>query len=256
MSHEVKIETYIIQEKLFEEGKSQIRKYQNIVIGQTGIFSLIKYELIILLSSWIPGALGLFLRSKLYPLLLGSVGEGVIFGRNVVLRHPHKLHLGDNIVIDDNCVLDAKGTKNQGIFIGNNVFIGRNSILFCKDGDIHIDERVVIGFNCQLFSANVVKLGKNVQIAAYSYLNGGSHDFSRVDIPMMEQERSGMGIIIEDDVWLAANVKVLDGVTIGRGSIIGAGAVVNKEIPPLSIAGGVPAKLIRKRIGATDIPGL
>ncbi len=75
------------------------------------------HELVMLLSSWIPGALGLWLRSCIYPLLLGRVGRGVIFGTNVVLRHPHKIYLGTNDVIDDNCVLDPKGTDNKGVFI-------------------------------------------------------------------------------------------------------------------------------------------
>ena len=62
-----------------------------------------------------PGALGLFLRSKLYPLMLGRVGRNVVFGVNVTLRHPHKIAIGDNVVIDDSCCLDAKGTDNTGI---------------------------------------------------------------------------------------------------------------------------------------------
>ncbi|MEW6001532.1 MAG: acyltransferase [Nitrospirota bacterium] len=246
-SGKTKRETYLIQRKIFSEDKSRVGKYQDIVIGKKGLFSLIKYELIILLSSWLPGALGLFLRSKLYPLLLGKAGKGVIFGTNVVLRHPHKIYIGDNVVVDDNCVLDAKGDDNKGIFIGNSVFVGRNTILCCKDGDIFIDDNVLIGFNCEIFSANFVKLGKNIQIAAYSYLNGGTHNFDRTDIPVLEQERSGKGIIVEDNVWLAANVKVLDGVVIGKDSIVGAGAVVNQDVPPFSIAAGVPAKVIRGR---------
>src|SRR5215831_1959423 len=243
MLQNAKKETFVIQKKLFADDKSQVQKYQDLIIGERGLFSLIKYELIILLCSWIPGALGILLRSKLYPLLIAKVGRGVVFGANVVLRHPHKIHLADNVVIDDNCVLDAKGTDNQGIFVGNGVFIGRNTILCCKNGDIYIDDNVVIGFNCEIFSAHFVKLGKSIQIAAYSYLNGGTHNFDRTDVPVLEQERSGRGILIEDNVWLAANVKVLDGVTIGKDSIVGAGAVVNNDVPAFSIAAGVPAKL-------------
>jgi acetyltransferase-like isoleucine patch superfamily enzyme len=247
MLEKSKKENFVIQKKLFEEGKSPIEKYQDLIIGKRRLINLIKYELIMLLSSWVPGALGLFLRSKLYPLLLGKVGKGVVFGTNVVLRHPHKIYLGDNIVVDDNCVLDAKGTDNKGIFISNGVFIGRNSIIFCKDGDIYIDDNVLIGYNCEILSANTVKLGKNIQIAAYTYLNGGSHNFDRVDIPVKEQERSGRGIIVEDNVWIAAGVNVLDGVIIERDSIVAAGAVVNQDVPAFSIVGGVPAKIIRSR---------
>ena len=224
MLEEAKKETFLIQEKLFDESKSAAQKYQELIIGKPGLLSLIKYELVMLLSSWVPGALGLFLRSKLYPLLLGKVGRGVVFGTNVVIRHPHKIFLGDNVVIDDNCVLDAKGTGNNRIVVGNGVFIGRNTIFCCKDGDISIGNSALIGFNCEIFSANFVTVGKNVQMAAYSYLNGGSHNFERTDLSVREQERSGKGIIVEDNVWLGANVKVLDGVVVGKDSIIGAGS--------------------------------
>ena len=80
-----------------------------------------------------------FLRGKLYPLILGRVGRNVVFGANVTLRHPHKIAIGDNVVIDDQCCLDAKGTDNRGIVIGNGVFVGRNTILSCKNGDIVLE---------------------------------------------------------------------------------------------------------------------
>ena len=247
MLQQAKTETFVIQERLFDKNKSRSQKYQELIIGKPGLVSLIKYELVMLLSSWVPGALGLLLRSKLYPLLLGRVGKGVIFGTNVVIRHPHKIFLDDDVVIDDNCVLDAKGIGDNRMVIGKGVFIGRNTILCCKDGDINIGDHDVIGFNCEIFSANFVTLGKNVQIAAYSYLNGGTHKFDRLDLSVREQERSGRGIVVEDNVWLAANVKVLDGVTIGRDSIVAAGAVVIRDVPPLTIAGGVPAKVLGSR---------
>ena len=91
-----------------------------------------------LLSQSVPGALGLALRKTLYPLLLGTCGRNVVFGQNVVLRHPHKIHIGDNVVIDDNCLIDAKGESNAGIRIASGVFIGRNTILSCKNGDIEL----------------------------------------------------------------------------------------------------------------------
>jgi acetyltransferase-like isoleucine patch superfamily enzyme len=247
MLNEAKKETFILQKKLFEANKSQLQIYQDLIIGQRGLVNLIKYELIVSLSSWVPGALGLFLRSKLYPLLLGKVGKGVIFGTNVVLRHPYKIYLGDRVVIDDNCVLDAKGTNNKGIFLGNDVFVGRNTIIYCKDGDIFIGDNSTISFNCDIFSANLVKLGENVQIAAYTFLNGGTHSFDRTDIPVINQERSGKQIIVADNVWLGANVKILDGVTIGKDAIVGAGAVVINDLPPFCIAGGLPARVIRMR---------
>ena len=95
----------------------------------------------------------------LYPVLLGRSGRNVVFGQNVVLRHPHKIQIGDDVVIDDNCLLDAKGDANRGIRIGSGVFIGRNTILSCKNGDIEIADGANIGFNCEIFSASRVTVG-------------------------------------------------------------------------------------------------
>ena len=240
-------ETIEIQKELFDEKKSKFAKYQELVVGESGVFKLLKYELIMLLCSWMPGALGLWLRSKLYPKVLGKVGRNVTFGVNVVLRHPQKIFIDDNVVIDDNCVLDAKGSTNRGIIIGDGVFLGRNTILNCKNGDIVLGENANFGFNCHIFSASLVEIGKNALIAAYTYFVGGDHTFSRVDIAPLFQPRTSKGIVVGDNVWLGAGVVVQDGVTIGRDVIIGSNAVVNRDIPDYTIAVGVPAKVIKKR---------
>lgn len=235
---------------LKEQGKSKAQKYQELIIGQTGFWILLRYELIMLLCSWVPGVLGLFLRSKLYPRILGKAGRNVVFGTNVVLRHPHKIFLGDDVIIDDNCLLDAKGVQNEGISIGNGVFLGRNSILSCKDGSIYLEDGVNIGFNCEIFSSSSVSVGKNTLLAAYCYLvGGGNYDLNDLDTAFAEQDgfESAGGIHIAESVWLAADVKVLDGVNIGKHSVIGAGAVVRSDVPAYSLAAGVPARVIRSR---------
>ena len=180
-------------------------------------------------------------------MLLGSVGRNVVFGVSVTLRHPHKIHIGDNVVIDDLCCLDAKGTDNQGIQIGSGVFVGRNTILSCKNGDIVIDDRANIGFNCEIFSASRVHVGKDILMAAYPYLVGGDHLYDRTDIPVLQQGRTARGIDVADNVWLGTHVVVTDGSTIGRDAIIGAGAVVVGDVPEFAIATGIPAKVVRDR---------
>lgn len=239
----------VIQRELFDEGRSKADKYRDLVIGRPGWGPLIVYELVMLLSANVPGALGLFLRSKLYPLVLGSVGRNVVFGVNVALRHPHKISIGDNVVIDDACCLDAKGSDNKGITVGKGVFIGRNTILSCKNGDIVIDDAANIGFNCEIFSASRVRVGKSVLMAAYTYLVGGDHLYDRTDIPVLEQGRTARGIAVDDNVWLGTHVVVTDGSHVGRDAIVGAGAVVVGEIPDFSIAAGIPAKVMRDRRG-------
>jgi len=241
-----KQETIEIQKELFNDS-SKLKKYQMLILGQTGLFSLIKYEMIIGFCCWIPGALGLLLRSKLYPKLLGGCGKNVTFGLHVVLRHPGKIFIGDNVVIDDHCVLDAKGQNNRGILIGNGVFIGRNTILNCKNGDIILGDHVNISFNCMIFSASEVRVGADYLIAAYCYLVGGTHRFDDPLIPVLHQPRESKGIRLEPGGWLGAHVTVFDGVAIGRNAVIGANSAVNKAIPDYAVAAGIPIRVVRKR---------
>ncbi|HET7620015.1 MAG TPA: acyltransferase [Vicinamibacterales bacterium] len=238
------------QDDLFTPTRSAREKYAALVIGRRGWGPLIKHELIMQASQNVAGAIGLALRKVLYPSLLGACGRNVVFGQNVVLRHPHKIRIGSNVVIDDNCLLDAKGESNQGIAIGSGVFVGRNSILSCKNGDITLADGANIGFNCEVFSASRVSIGRDTLLAAYCYVIGGDHDFSRPDMPVLQQARRSSGISIGDGCWLGAGAKVLDGVTIGDLAIVGAGAVVREAVAPGAIAAGVPARTIGQRAGA------
>jgi acetyltransferase-like isoleucine patch superfamily enzyme len=236
-----------VQDELSRPGVSARQKYAALIVGKPGWDALIKHEAVVLLSQCVPGALGLALRKALYPLLLGSCGRNVVFGQNVVLRHPHKIHIGDNVVIDDNCLIDAKGESNAGIRIASGVFIGRNTILSCKNGDIELGEGANIGFNCEIFSASRVRVGRNVLIAAYCYLIGGDHDFSDTARPVLAQARTSAGITVGDGAWLGAGAKVLDGVDVGAYAVIGAGAVVRESVPERATAVGVPARVVGTR---------
>src|SRR5437016_10389394 len=235
------------QEQLFASGTSSRAKYAALVVGRPGFGALLKYELVVMLAQGWPGAFGLVLRKTMYPWLLGSCGRNVIFGQNVTLRHPHKIHIGSNVVIDDNCLIDAKGETNRGIRVGDGVFIGRNTILSCKNGDIEVADGANIGFNCEVFSASRVTIGKRVLLAAYSYVSGGDHDFSDPSKSVLDQSRTSAGVAIGDGVWVGAGAKILDGVTIGDGAVIGAGAVVRESIPASAIAVGVPARIVGSR---------
>jgi acetyltransferase-like isoleucine patch superfamily enzyme len=234
------------QEQLFGGG-SAFQKYSTLIVGLPGLLPLLAYELVITISQGFPGALGLALRKMLYPLILGSCGRNVIFGQGVVLRHPHKIHIGSNVVVDDHCLLDAKGEANQGIRIGSGVFIGRNTILSCKNGDVTLADGVNIGFNCEIFSASKVTLGERALLAAYCYVIGGDHDFSDPSKPVLDQTRTSAGVTIGAGVWMGAGAKVLDGVTIGDHAVIGAGAVVRDSVPERAIAVGIPARVLSTR---------
>jgi acetyltransferase-like isoleucine patch superfamily enzyme len=236
-----------VQHTLRDPAKSRLQKYRELVIGEAGWWPLLRYELICGLVGGMPGALGIWLRGRLYRRILGSVGRGVVFGRNLTFRHPRKIHLGDGVVIDELCMLDAKGFSNGGITLDEGVFVGRNSILVCKDGDIHIERGVNISFFCEIFSSNQVTVGAKTLIAAFCYLmSGGSYDLESA-IPMADQEQfASVGPLeIGPGCWLGAKTVVLDGASIGAGSVIGAGAVVNRPIPARSVAVGIPARVVR-----------
>ena len=242
------IQKTALQAALTDSQKSALQKYQAFAIGSSSLSTLLKYEFLTGVFGPIPGALGLVLRKQFYKSLFGSVGRGVVFGKSITVRHPHKIHIGDNVVIDDYAVLDAKGINNQGIVIGNNVMIGRDSVISCKNGNITIGDNTNIAASCFIQSAKTVSIGKNVLLAPYSYvIGGGDHETIRIDIPIIAQGQICRGINVDDNCWIGANVKILDGVTIHRDTIVGAGSVVTKSMPEFSVVVGVPGKVIKDR---------
>ncbi len=241
-----------IQTEMGRRGTLPLAKYQDLVVGSRSLWRLLLHELVITFTSWVPGALGLVLRRVFYPFLLGSVGRNVVFGQGVVLRHPGKVRVGDDVTVDDLVVLDAKGTTNRGITIGNGVFLGRGTILSCKDGDITLGDQVNIGFHSEIFSGSSVTVGRHGLLAAYTYLVGGGHEFEGAERAVLEQPRSSRGIVLGDNVWLGAGVKVLDGVSIGSNVVVGAGAVVTDDLPDGAVAAGLPARVLRHRDGGGE----
>ncbi|MEO0769170.1 MAG: DapH/DapD/GlmU-related protein [Cyanobacteria bacterium J06649_4] len=237
--------------KVREFGTDKIPKwkqYADLTLGNTSILTLIRFEIITLLCNDLPGALGLLLRSKLYPLILGEVGQGVVFGRSITFRHPHKIKIGSNTILDDNCVLDAKGNSNHGITLGQSVFIGRNSIIYCKNGDIELKDRANIGANTNIYAKNKLIIGQGTMVAAYTYImNGGRYDYASAT-PLADQSDITRGdTIIGENCWIGAKVTIFDGTEIGDNTVIGAGAVVTKNIPANAIAMGLPAKVTQTR---------
>lgn len=219
--------------------------YRRMQYGPAGLGYILWAELLALLVGPLPGALGLLLRKWLYPTLFGSCGRGVVFGRNLTLRHAKKIRLGNGVVLDDNVVLDAKGSTNHGIDVGDGVFVGRNTIVYCKNGDIRIGDRANISSNCQLFSGRFLELGAGTVVAAYVYLlAGGNYDTSRSAPPFAEQPgmEGGGTTVIGENNWIGAGTVVVSGVRTGAHAVIGAGAVVTSDIPPDTLAAGVPAR--------------
>ena len=144
-------------------------------------------------------------------------------------------------------MLDAKGSANRGIEIGSRVFLGRHTLLACKEGDIVLEDGVNVSYNCAVFSASSVRIGAETLLAAYCYVVGGGHDFDRADVPVVQQARPSRGIAVGPGGWLGAGAIVLDGVTVGPSAIVGAHAVVTQDVPGYAIVAGAPARVVRDR---------
>ena len=228
---------------------SAFKKYMWLTVGRASILALLKFELLTGLLGSLPGAAGLVLRQKLYRSLFGRCGRGVVIGRNVTIRHPHRIVLGDNVVIDDHAVLDAKGDADVAIEIGSGSIIGRNTVLSCKGGTVHVGQGTNLSVNCTLISETRLSIGDKVLIAGHCYIiAGGNHGIDRTDVAPVDQPcvQKG-GVSIENHCWLGAQVTVLDGVTIKNDTVVAAGAVVTKPTPAFAIVGGVPARVLRDR---------
>jgi acetyltransferase-like isoleucine patch superfamily enzyme len=245
---EVKEKKYeLIQNALEKKKKSKASAYSDLIVGRPGLCSLLKYEIITGMFAECPGAIGILLRSIFYRLIFKKIGKGVMIGKSVTIRHPHKISIGNNVAIDENVMLDAKGVDNNGIDIGDGSFLGRNTIVSCKNGDVVLHEKVNIGFNSYIASLNRVEVGQNTLFAAYTYVIGGGHISDEIYIPLRDQDTHGLGIKIGRDCWLGAKSIIMDGCNVGDYSIIGAGAIVTKNIPDFSIAVGTPARVVKDR---------
>ena len=126
---------------------------------------------------------------------------------------------------------------------GNDINIERNASFGPL---VKIGDRSGIGINCELYGP--VTIGKNVMMGPEVVVYTSSHRHDRTDLPMMDQGSDTVRpVTIGDDVWIGRRAMIMPGVTIGNGVIIGAGAVVTKDIPDYAIAAGVPAKVVKGR---------
>lgn len=230
------------------QSHSALHKYQALAVGDLRLVALLKYEVLLTMAGGIPGAAGILLRQFLYRYLLKRLARGVVIGRSVTFRHPHKISIGARTIIDDYCVLSSMGSPTSEIVVGDNVFVGRNTVLKTRDGRIAIEDYADIGANAYIGTTQEIRIGRHALIAAYCYIGGTHHQMDDRETPIALQgiARKG-GVVVGDNVWIGAGVIINDGVQIGRGAVIGAGSVVTKDVPPYCIAVGVPARVQRER---------
>jgi acetyltransferase-like isoleucine patch superfamily enzyme len=239
-----------IHGEISDESQSVIRRYQNVVVGPGGLLFFVRFEISMLLLCGMKGALGLFLRQKLFPGLFKRAGRKVVFGCDLVVRSPRTVELGEKVVLSDGAIIDGRSNSEVGLRIGDRSIIGQRAMVLCKEGQITIGNDVGVGAYSGLYAVgtNKLEIGDNCMIGPYTYFGGTMYHYHDIDTPMRLQGHDLRGgIRVGADCWFGAGVSVMDGVTIGDGAIIASGAVVTRDVPPLTIVGGVPAKVIRRR---------
>jgi acetyltransferase-like isoleucine patch superfamily enzyme len=194
-------------------------------------------------------AFGPKLRNLVYPQIFSHMGKPIYIQDGVEFLGASAIEIGNGVYIFKGVRLDGQGHPNNKICLGNGVAIERYVDIGCLDNTcISIGDETFIAPNVCIAGPGNIKIGKYCMIASHSGIYANSHKFTSLTQPIKHQGVTRQGIVIEDDCWLGHGVTVVDGVTIGKGSVIGAASVVNKDIPPYSVAVGIPARVIKSRV--------
>ena len=178
------------------------------------------------------------------PVLWKGIGADCRISHSAKIHNSRAIHLGNSVTIADSVILDA--TAGQ-ITIGDQTSILPYALLLTYGGNICIGSHCSVNPFCVLYGLGGLKIGDNVRIATQTVIVPANHNFNDVAIPIRLQGSELKGVVIEDDVWIGAGVKILDGVVIGQGSVVAAGSVVTKNVPNYAVVAGVPARIIRWR---------
>lgn len=194
-----------------------------------------------------------YLKGCYKRLFFGAVKGNLFIGKQVTIRYPHHFFVGNDTIIEDGAEINC--LSNDGIRLGDRVTIGKYAII--RPSNIYggpIGDGLTIGNHSNIGPFNYIgcsgkiTIGDRVMLGPRVSIYAEDHVFYNAEISIKEQGVKKQAVVIEDDCWIASNVIILAGVTIGKGSVVAAGAVVTETVPPYSIVAGVPAKLIKKRI--------
>jgi len=205
------------------------------------------------LAGWIPTILGVGLRGLLYRLMLRMDGIAAI-ERGVRLRFANHIRLGSGAYLDEGVYIHA---CPNGVTIGANTLVMHGAVLHVYNFRDLPHAGIVIGRDSLIGEYNVIRgqggvtIGDRVYTSPLVQIVAVNHVFDDPARPFVEQGITAQGIVIEDDVWIGAGAIVADGVRVGQGAVVAAGAVVTRDVPPHTVVGGVPARVLREIDGAT-----
>jgi acetyltransferase-like isoleucine patch superfamily enzyme len=209
-----------------------------------------------LLLGWVPTPIGLALRGLFYRLILRMDGWAAI-ENGVRLRFADNIRLGHGAYLDQGVYLHA---TPGGIDIGAGTIVMHGAVLHVYNfrniphAGIRIGRDSLVGEYSVIRGQGGVQIGDRVYTSPFTQIIAVNHVFDDPERPFVEQGITAQGIVVEDDVWLGAGAVITDGVRIGRGAVVAAGAVVTEDVPPHTVVGGVPARVLKKIEKGDDPP--
>lgn len=219
----------------------------------SSIFRYFYEQFFLVLLGWIPTIVGIAIRSVLYKLILRMDGFAAI-ENNVRLRFADHIKLGNGSYLDHGAYLHA---CPNGIEIGERSIVMHGAILHVYNFRGMPNSGIKIGCDSLVGEYSIIRgqggvtIGDRVYTSPFTQIISVNHIFDDPNRPFVEQGITADGIVIEDDVWLGAGSIVTDGVRVGKGAVVAAGAVVTQDVPPHTVVGGVPAKVLREIDGKT-----
>jgi acetyltransferase-like isoleucine patch superfamily enzyme len=166
----------------------------------------------------------------------------------VTVVHPERIVLGQGVHLAGNLHLEV--ARGQGsITFADRTYLGWGSYVntWVPGGYVRVGQGTWIGAGSQIWGHEGVEIGARCAIAPGLLVVPYQHEFGDPTRPIVEQGGASGKVVVEDDVYLGMGVRLLADLTIGRGSVVGAGSVVRRSLPPYSVAAGVPARVLRDR---------
>ena len=204
-------------------------------------------QLILTLCGQVPTVVGIGLRAFAYRLIMRL--EGIVaIEKDVRVRFADNVQLAKGVYLDEGVYLHA---CPDGVEIGENTFVMHRAELHVYNfrglskAGIKIGSDSLIGEFCVIRGPGGVSIGDRVYLSPAVHIYSSNHEYKDPDVCFIDQGVTTKGVTIEDECWIGAMAVILDGVTIGRRSVVAAGAVVTEDVPPYSLVAGVPAKVIR-----------
>lgn len=199
------------------------------------------------LCGGLPTPIGMAIRGLMYRTILTMRGVAAI-ERGVRIRFASLVTLEHGVYLDQATYLHA---CPGGISIGRNTLVMHGSILHVYNfrdlphAGIRVGEGSLIGEYNVIRGQGGVSIGHRVYTSPMVQIIAVNHVFDDRSRPFVDQGITAEGIVIEDDVWIGSGAVITDGVTVGKGAVVAAGAVVTRDVPPFTVVGGVPARVIR-----------